>query len=190
MYPLLTVVRDVVFGAFCAAAGVATAGWLVRTRRISPFSGFGRLLRGASDPVLKPVETRVVRLGGSPTHAGWWLVVGTAVGGLLLIALTRTVIDILGEIQYAAQGGVVEVLRLLVGGAYDVLMIALIVRVVGSWIGAFRYSRWTRPAYLLTDWLVEPIRKVLPPFGAFDWSPLVAWLVLYALKAFLLSVVL
>ncbi|HTY06113.1 MAG TPA: YggT family protein [Gemmatimonadales bacterium] len=190
MYPLLTVIRDVVFGAFCAAGAVASAGWLVRTRRVSPFSGLGRLLRRASDPVLVPVETRVVRLGGSPTHAGWWLVVGTAVGGLLLIALTRTVIDVLGEIRYAAQGGIVEILRFLVGAAYDVLLIALIVRVVGSWFGAFRYARWARPAYVLTDWLVEPIRKVLPPFGALDWSPLVAWLVLYALRAFLVSVVL
>ena len=190
MIPLLTLVRDTVFGAFCVAGAVATAGWLVRTRRISPFTGLGRFLRRASDPVLTPVETRVVRWGGSPTHAGWWLVVGTAIGGLILIGVTRGVIDVFGELQYAAQGGFLEILRFLVGGVYDVLFIALVVRVIGSWFGAFRYARWTRPAYLLTDWLVEPIRKVLPSFGGFDWSPLVAWLVLYALKAFLISVVL
>jgi len=190
VYPLLTLVRDAVFGAFCVAGALATAGWLVRTRRVSPFSGLGRVLRRVSDPVLAPVETRVVRFGGSPTQAGWWLVIGTAVGGLLLIGLTRGVIDVVGELRYAAQGGVVEILRLLVNGAYDVLFVALVVRVIGSWFGAFRYARWTRPAYALTDWLIEPIRRVLPPAGAFDWSPLVAWVVLYALRAFLLSVVL
>jgi len=190
MYQLLTIVRDAVFGAFCVAAGVATAGWLVRTRRVPPFSPLGRLLLRASDPVLTPVETRVVRFGGTPTQAGWWLVIGTAVGGLLLIGVTRGVLDVVSELGYAAQGGPLPILRLVVNGAYDVLFIALVVRVIGSWFGAFRYARWMRPAYVLTDWLVEPIRRVLPPAGTLDWSPLVAWLVLYALKAFLLSVVL
>lgn len=190
MYQLVTIVKDVVFAAFCLAAGAATANWLVRTQKISPFTGLGRFLRGASDPVIRPVETRVVSLGGLPSHAGWWLVVGTAIIGLLLIWVTGGVIGVLDDVRYAAEGGVVPVLRLLVSGAYDVLFLALVVRIVGSWIGAFRYSRWARPAYLLTDWLVEPIRKVLPTYGGFDWSPLAAWLVLLVLRGILLGVVL
>lgn len=189
MYGLLTVVRDAVFAAFCLAGGAATASWLVRTRKISPFSGLGRFLKKASDPVLAPVETRVVRLGGLPSHAGWWLVVGTAVGGLLLIWLTRAAIGVGYDVRDAMRGGAGDVLALLVNWAYDILFVALIVRVVGSWIGAFRYSRWARPAYLITDWLVEPIRKVLPPFSGFDFSPLAAWLILLVLRAVLLSVV-
>lgn len=186
---MLTLVRDAVFAAFCLAGAVATGSWLVRTRKISPFSPVGRFLKKASDPVLAPVETRVVRLGGLPSHAGWWLVVGTAIGGLLLIWLTRTAIDVGYEVRDAMRGGVTDILALLVNWAYDVLFLALIVRVVGSWIGAFRYSRWARPAYLITDWLVEPIRKVLPPFSGFDFSPLVAWLVLLVIRAVLLTVV-
>jgi YggT family protein len=46
-----------------------------------------------------------------------------------------------------------------------------------------------RPAYALTDWLVEPIRRVLPPVGMFDLSPLAAWFVLWAIKLLLLSVI-
>jgi len=46
-----------------------------------------------------------------------------------------------------------------------------------------------RPAYVLTDWVVEPIRRVLPPAGGFDWSPLAAWLALWVLKRVLLTIV-
>ena len=46
-----------------------------------------------------------------------------------------------------------------------------------------------RPAYALTDWLVGPISRVLPPMGMLDWSPLAAWLVLWLLRQFLLSVI-
>src|SRR2546425_12915995 len=87
MYDVHTILRVLVFAAFGLAALVALAGWLVRTRRVSPFGGVGRTLRSVTDPVLRPVETRLVRLGGNPVHAGWWLVVLVAVAGVLLLSL-------------------------------------------------------------------------------------------------------
>ena len=68
-------------------------------------------------------------------------------------------------------------------------MTASMVRVIASWFGFFRYSRWIRPAYVLTDWLVEPIRRLLPTTGAIDFSPLAALLVLWVLEKLLLSLV-
>ena len=73
--------------------------------------------------------------------------------------------------------------------AYGILVAALMLRVIGSWFGFFRYARWMRPAYALTDWLVEPIRRLLPALGSLDWSPLAAWLVLYVLERMLISFV-
>src|SRR5256712_3999573 len=169
------IVRVLVFAAFGLAALVALAGWLVRTRRVSPFGGVGRTLRSVTDPVLRPVETRLVRLGGNPVHAGWWLVVLVAVAGVLLLAVTDWVGRTARWFYGAATGGPGALFAFLIGAAYNLLIIALVVRVVASWLGWFRYSRWIRPAYALTDWLVEPIRRLLPPAGAIDLSPLVAW---------------
>ncbi len=136
----------------------------MRTRRVSPFSALGRTLRSLSEPFTGPIERRLTRAGGNPVHAGWWLVI-------------------------AAAGGPRSLLRLGVALAYDILVVALLVRVIGSWLGMFRYSRWMRPAYALTDWLVGPISRVLPQMGMFDWSPLAAWLVLWMLRQLLLSVI-
>jgi uncharacterized protein YggT (Ycf19 family) len=33
----------------------------------------------------------------------------------------------------------------------------------------------------LTDWIVDPIRRILPPLGMIDLSPLVAYFALVAL---------
>jgi YggT family protein len=181
--------RWVVFTIFCASLLVSLASWLVRTRRVSPFGALARGLRSLSDPVLHPVERRVVRAGGNPTNAGWWLVIGVAVVGVVLLSLLDWVFGIVLQLAAAAGGGPRAVLRLGVVVAYNVLFIALLVRVLGSWFGAFRYSRWMRPAYALTDWLVEPLRRVLPPMGVFDLSPLAAWFVLWALEQVLLSVI-
>ena len=189
MPPPLVILRYAVFGAVALAALAAVASWLVRERHVSPFGPLGRFLRGASDPLLDPVEARLLRTGGNPRYAGWWLVVGVAVIGLLLLALLGWVINTWWTVSAAVQVGPGETVRVIVTGIYYILVVALWVRVIGSWLGAFRYNRWIRPAYFLTDWIVEPLRRVLPPFGAFDWSPLAAWAALWVLKQVILSVV-
>ena len=79
--------------------------------------------------------------------------------------------------------------RFALSGLFSVLMIALVVRVIASWFGISRYRPWMRPFFVLTDWLIEPIRRILPPLGMFDLSPLAAWLVLILLRNFVLSMI-
>src|SRR5438034_6136375 len=183
------VVRYGVFSLFVLSALVALASWLVRTRRLSPFGPVGRALRGATEPVLRPVERRLVRLGGNPVHAGWWLVVVVAAGGVLLLALLDWIIHTVGSVVGSVANGPRGVVLLLIPLAYWVLVAALMLRVIASWFGFFRYARWMRPAYALTDWFVEPIRRLLPTMGTLDWSPLAAWLLLYVLERMLLAFV-
>ena len=51
----------------------------------------------------------------------------------------------------------------------------------------FRYSKWIRPFYILTDWIVQPLRRIIPPLGAIDLSPLVAMILLNIARQILLS---
>ena len=182
--------RYLVFAAFAASVLVALASWLVRTRRISPFGALGRALRAASDPLIRPVEARLVRAGGNPVHAGWWLVVAVAAAGVLLVTLWNWLVDTAFSVAAAYSAGPRVAIALAVDVVYRIIVVALVVRVLAGWFGYFRYARWVRPAYVLTDWLVEPIRRVLPPAGGFDWSPMAAWLALWVLKRLLLTIVL
>ncbi len=186
----LALIRYTVFTVFVLAVLVATGSWLVRTRRVSPFGPVGRGLRKVTDPLLRPVEGRVVRAGGSPAHAGWWLVIGVAIVGVLVVSLAQWLVNAWLSISVASHGGPRVVIALVVEIAFDLLFLAVFVRAIASWLGAFRYSRWMRPIYWLTDWIVEPIRRMLPPTGAFDFSPVVALVVLYVLKLFALRVLL
>src|SRR5881398_1454994 len=165
MPDLHTLARYAVFAAFSLSVLVAFASWLVRARRVSPFGALGRMLRAMSEPVIRPVEA-----------------------GVVLLSLLDWAVRTLYGIAAAAGRGPRAMLGFLIGALYGLVFAALLVRVIGAWFGVFRYSRWMRPVYALTDWLVEPIRRVLPPMGALDWSPLVACLVLWLLKQLLLSV--
>ena len=185
---LLTVVRYAVFAAFALAVLVAAASWLVRTRRVSPFGALGKTLRQATDPLMRPIERRVVRRGGNPIQAGWWLVIGVAIVGVLVVSLAQWLVGAWYRVNGATSGGSRDMTILLVTFAFDVLYVAIFVRVIGSWLGAFQYARWMRPFYWLTDWLIVPIRRLLPPTGMVDLSPLVALVVLWLLKRVVFSV--
>ena len=177
-------VRIIVIAALAYASLVAVAHWAVRSRRINPFGSGARFMRKASDPVLLPLERRVIRFGGSPQNAPLWLL-GIVIGaGLLLLSLTSWLIGTATGLMLIADGGPRIWVRVLVDALFTVLMAAILIRVIGSWLGMGPYNRWMRPAYALTNWLIDPIRRILPPMGIIDFSPMVAWLVLFVVRGF------
>jgi YggT family protein len=183
---LETVVRYLVVAALAYAAVVALTHWAVRRRTIGPFGAWPRLVRRISDPVLLPLERRVIRLGGSPQDAPLWLLGGVIVVGLVLVSLTRWLIGVAFGLATLAQAGPRAWLQVAVGAAFSLLMAAILVRVIASWVGLSPYSRWMRPVVWLTDWLIDPIRRMMPPTGMIDLSPMVAWLILWLARGVIL----
>jgi YggT family protein len=90
------------------------------------------------------------------------------------------------SLSYIAQGGPRIWIQMLVSALFTLLMTAILIRVIASWLG-LSYRRWMRPIMALTNWIIDPIRRILPPFGMLDFSPMVAWLVLYVLRGFVLG---
>lgn len=171
--------RGLVVVAFAYAVVVAGTHWAIRSRRLNPFGGWARFVRRISEPLLRPLERRILHAGGSPSDAPLWLLGIVVVGGLVLIPLVRWAIDFIYELGALSRAGPREWLLQGVSWAFFVLKLALVVRVVGSWLGVSRYTKWMRPFVLLTDWIVEPLRRILPPFGPFDLSPMVAYCLLW-----------
>lgn len=129
----------------------------------------------------------MISWGGNPQDASLWLAGTVLLSGLALILVARWLMDTvvtLGAMRGAGSG---IWLRFAISGAFSLLMTAILIRVVGSWLGVGRYNRWMRPFYSVTDWLVEPIRRRLPPFGALDLSPVAAYLLLLLLRGAILS---
>jgi YggT family protein len=171
--------RILVVAALAYAVIVATTAWAVRRRYIGPFGVWPKFVRRISDPVLRPLERRIVRLGGNPQDASLWLIGVVVVGGLITISLVQWLVGLSYTLIALGRSGPREVVRFAVSGLFSLLMIALFVRVIASWFGISPYSRWMRPVMVATSWLVEPIRRILPPVGMIDFSPMVAWLVLW-----------
>jgi len=180
-------VRSIVLLALAFAATIALTHWAVRSRRINPFGAWPRMVRRVSDPILLPLERRVISAGGNPQNAPLWLLGLVIGGGLLLLSLTQWLIGTAAGLVLLAQGGVRVWMQVLLSAVFTILMTAILIRVIGSWLGIGPYRKWMRPIYALTNWLIDPIRRILPPVGIFDFSPMVAWLVLYVVRGFVLG---
>jgi YggT family protein len=182
-----TVARVIVIAALAYASVVALTHWAVRRRKIGPFGAWPRLVRRLSDPVLLPLERRVIRFGGSPQDAPLWLLGFVILGGLILLSLTNWLLGMVGTLGALAYASPRDWLRLVVSWAFSLVMLAIFIRVVASWFGVSEYRSWMRPLVFLTDWIILPIRRLLPSTGVIDFSPMVAWLVLWVARNLVLG---
>jgi YggT family protein len=74
-----------------------------------------------------------------------------------------------------------------VGWTFAVLKIALFVRVISSWFRTSPYSPWIRWSFTLTEWLLRPLRQVVPAVGMIDITPIVAYFVLWLVEGFVMA---
>jgi YggT family protein len=176
---------------FLVVAGVAVAvcviDWAVRTRRINPFTGIARFFRRSIDPLLAPIERRVVRGGGLPSTAPWWGLGAVVIGGILVLVALDFLRGQLAVLAVAMSLGGRGIARVLVSWAVGVFQLALIVRVILSWVSVSPSSRWVRWAYTLTEPLLRPLRRVVPPIGIIDITPIVAYFLVWIVSGFVLS---
>ena len=171
-------------------AVVAVLDWAARTRRLNPFGAVARFMRNHVDPRLGGVERQVVRMGGQLSSTPWWALLAYVVCAALAIALVDAVIGLVLDARFALGRGAPGVLLLLVHWTFAFLKIALLVRVVVSWVPRLAYSRWLSWSFGATDWMLRPLRRVVPSLGVIDITPLVAYFALVIVEWLVMSVLL
>lgn len=183
---VLGVVIDALRAAFsvllviCAAG--AAAAWAERTRRVNAFGPVAKFARRVMDPLIRPIAPRVAQLGGSHASAPWWWLFAVLVIGALSIGVIGFVRNELAGVYYATQAGPRGMLRFVVGWAFTLLQLAVFIRVVMSWVGGI-YTKFGRLIFVMTEWMLAPLRRVLPVIGSVDISPIVAWFALGILSS-------
>lgn len=170
-----------VFGLICVL------DWAVRTRKISPFNAIARFCRSTVDPLIVPIERRVVRAGGTPASAPLWALVAVVVGGILLLTFLDFIRLQVARSIVASQGGSGGIYHLLVSWTFTILKIALLVRVVSSWLPVSPYSVWVRWSYVLSEPILTPMRRIVPNLGGLDITPIIAYFLLSIVESLLHS---
>lgn len=186
----LALLRVVFLGGAVAVGALCAVDWGVRTRRLQPFSRVARTARQLMEPVIKPVERSVVRAGGSPVSAPLWALAAIILGGIVVLQglefLRNQIQSARGAFAFGPRG----VADLIVRWTFAVLYIALLIRVVSSWIRVNPFNRFIRWSFTLTEPILAPIRRLIPTVGMIDLSPLVAYFGLRVLEWLIRSAIL
>jgi YggT family protein len=183
------VLKTVLLSVAVVLAIICVMDWAVRTRKISPFNAVARFFRSSVDPFIAPVERKVVRAGGTPASAPLWALVAVVIGGIIIIGLLDFIRAEVVRAMYFSNQGSAGIFRLLVSWTFSILKIALLVRVVSSWLPISPYSRWISWSFRLTEPILAPLRRIVPTLGAFDITPIVAYFLLGLIQSFLLRLV-
>ncbi len=180
---LLGIVRFTLLVLAALFALLCLLDWAVRTRRVNLFGATARFTRSKVDPLIAPIERRVVAAGGNPASAPLWALAAVVIGGILIINVLDFIRGELFGLAYATQSGPGGILRLIVAWAFDFLQIALLVRVVSSWLPISPYSSWVRWSYVVSEPILRPLRQVIPAFGMIDITPIIAYFLIGFIKS-------
>jgi len=144
----------------------------VRADFYNPMSQF---LIKATNPVLVPARRLIPSIGKLDT--------ASVVVMLVLEVLQLVLISLLIEKDYGFQFLLLFAVQKLLIALLLTYFVLIIARVIISWIANQSRHPLIPLIYQLTDPVLRPINKLLPPLGGIDLSPLLA---LIALRALLL----
>jgi YggT family protein len=101
-----------------------------------------------------------------------------------LLQLVGTIFTtIVGVLDSAPRGAVVAVLGFLLNGLISIYILLIIMRIVFSW-GMVSYGNPVmRFLVNATEPLLGPLRRMIPPLGWIDISPIVAFFILWLFQA-------
>lgn len=143
----------------------------VRADFYNPVSQF---LVKVTNPPLKPLR-RIIPGWGGLDIAAIVLMVALQVISLLLVLLLRGKGIPVGTL---VLWSVAELVSL----AFNVFIFAIIIQVILSWVNPGHYNPVSSLLYSLTEPLLRPARRMLPPISGIDLSPLLVLLALQVLK--------
>ena len=73
---------------------------------------------------------------------------------------------------------------------FTILNFAILIRVILSWVRVNPYNPLVQIIFQITEPILAPFRRLIPPAAGLDFSPIVAFFVLEFLRRFLLSLIL
>jgi YggT family protein len=88
-----------------------------------------------------------------------------------------------GILRGLQTGAVIAVLGYILFGLISIYILLVVIRIVFSWGRVSYTNRIMRFLVKVTEPLLAPMRRMIPPIGPFDISPIAAIILILLLKA-------
>lgn len=163
-----------------ATIGLVLLRLLANYADLNPFSWPTITIRRLTDPLIGPIRRALMGLGVNPKYApmvtillatllGWFMI-------QLVASIANTIAGVLVSLQHQA---IVPAVGYILYGLLAVYTLLVFIRIIFGF-GMVSYSnRIMRFLVNATEPLLGPLRRMVPPVGRFDISPIVAFIILW-----------
>ena len=151
---------------------------------LNPFGWASRTLRRLTDGFIIPVRGKLREVGVDPKFAPLVVILVSILLGYFILQLISTLaMTLIGVITSVQTGELFLVLGFILYGLISLYILMIFVRIIFSWGMVSYTNRLMRFLVDATEPLLGPLRRIIPPLGRMDISPIVAFLILWLFQA-------
>lgn len=170
----------VVVGTIIGVILLVLARVIVNYADMNPFSRTALNVRQFSDPLVNPVRRILLSYNLDQKLAPFVTILITILIGWLLLELSSSIFFTLRGVLNSLQGGAIRPLMgYILFGVLAVYSLLIVARIILSW-GMSYGNRLMRYLVRVTEPILGPFRRIIPPLGMFDISPMIVLLILHS----------
>jgi YggT family protein len=122
--------------------------------------------------------------GVDPKYAPLVTILLTVLLGWFLLQLVSSVANTVAGVLYClGKGAVVPIIGYVLYGMLGLYSLLIFIRIIFSWVMLSYSNRVMRFLVNTTEPLLGPLRRMVPPVGTFDISPIVAFIIVWLFQA-------
>ncbi len=159
-------------------AFVVILRFLLQLTKADFYNPLSQFVVKVTSPVLRPLRRYIPGFRG--------LDISSLVLAWLVQTLVLFLVGVLAGLGLASLGAVLWSLPALVELAIDVFLYGVIIRVILSWINPDPFNPMVQLIHTLTDPVMAPVQRRLPPIGGLDLSPIAVTIGLILMQMLLL----
>ncbi len=172
------VIWYIVVSAIVGIVLLVVARVIVNYADMNPFSRTAITIRRFSDPLVHPIRGILASYGVDQKFAPFvTILIAILIGWFLLQLVVAVIFTLRGTITSLQRGSLSSLIGFILYGVLAVYSLLIIMRVIFAW-GLTYGSRFMRFLIRTTDPILVPFRRIIPPLGRFDISPIIVLLIL------------
>ena len=151
---------------------------------LNPFGWSSITIRRLTDPLIGPVRRTLARMAVDPKYAPLVAILLAILLGWFVLQLVSSIANTVAGVLFSIGAhSVIATMGYLLYGLLGFYSLLIFLRIILSWGTVGYKNRMVRFLVNVTEPLLGPLRRHVPAVGAFDISPIVAFIIIWLLQA-------
>lgn len=151
---------------------------------LNPFGWTSLTIRRLTDSFIGPVRRALMGFGVDPKYAPLVTLLLAVLLGWFSLQLVSSIANMLAGILFSlGKHALVPIIGYVLYGLLSFYSLLIFIRIICSWVMVSYANRAMRFLVNATEPMLEPLRRIVPRVGAFDISPIVAFIIVWLFQA-------